>query len=337
MHVLVTGGAGYIGTHIIIELLADGHGVVVADNLANSNPEALKRVAKITGKDVPFYKVDCTQEQPLGEVFAKHKIDAVIHLAALKAVGESVRQPLDYYRNNIDSLLVLCRVMDEFKVRRLVFSSSAVIYGDPSELPLRETSQAGGLTNPYAQTKAMAEQILHDVAAADPTWQISILRYFNPIGAHPSGLIGEDPNGKPNNLVPYVTQVAVGKLEKVMVFGNDYDTPDGTGVRDYLHVVDLAQGHVAALDHLPRPGWVEAYNLATGKGTSVLEIIRAVETASGKTVPYEIAARRPGDIAACYADPSKASRELGWKTAKTVEEACADAWRWQQQNPSGYA
>ena len=338
MKLLVTGGAGYIGTHTIIELYADGHEVVVADNLSNSSFEALRRVEQITGRKMPFYRIDVADRAALRKVFAEHRFDAAIHFAGLKAVGESVAQPLRYYRNNLDSSLTLCEVMQEFGVKQLIFSSSATVYADPEELPIKETSRAGvGITNPYGQTKWMIEQILRDLAASDPEWQITILRYFNPVGAHQSGLIGEDPNGKPNNLLPFVSQVAVGKLDKVMVFGNDYDTPDGTGVRDYIHVVDLARGHVAALNHPPQSGEVALYNLGTGRGVSVMEMIRAMEKASGKTIPYEVVARRPGDVAASYADPSKANRELGWKAEKTVEDACVDAWRWQSGNPNGYA
>ncbi len=340
MHVLVTGGAGYIGSHTLIELLAHGHHVTVVDNLGNSSQESLKRVEKITSQTIPFVHLDVCDKSALQQVFANNTFDAVIHFAGLKAVGESVRQPLSYYRNNIDSTLTLCEVMAASGVHKLIFSSSATVYGSAQELPLRETSPVGiGITNPYGQTKFMIEQILRDVAAADSTdssWQISLLRYFNPIGAHDSGLIGEDPSGIPNNLLPYVAQVAVGKLDKIHVFGNDYDTPDGTGLRDYIHVVDLARGHVAALEHLPQAGSAEAYNLGTGQGTSVLELIQAFETACGKPLPFEIDPRRSGDIASCYADASKAADKLGWKAEKSIADACADAWRWQSQNPNGY-
>ena len=335
MNVLVTGGAGYIGSHTIVELIAAGHNVIVVDNLCNSSREALERVEKITGKQVAFYEIDLQDSTRLHSVFDDTHIGAVIHFAGLKSVGESVREPLLYYRNNLDSTLSLCEVMQEKGVKKLIFSSSATVYGTPDELPLKETSRTGvGITNPYGQTKFMIEQILRDVVVSDPKWQIFLLRYFNPIGAHPSGLIGEDPNGIPNNLLPYVSQVAAGKRDKVSVFGNDYDTPDGTGIRDYIHVTDLAAGHVAALNHL-QPG-IGVYNLGTGKGASVLEVIRAFENACGKNIPYEIAARRPGDVASCYADCSKAVKELGWHAEKTLDDACCDAWRWQSHNPNGY-
>lgn len=334
MKLLVTGGAGYIGSHTIIELDQQGHEVVVVDNLANSSRGALKRVEQIIGKPVTFVELDLCDTNELSKVFEQYDFDGVIHFAGLKAVGESVAQPLRYYRNNIDSTLSLCECMQKAGVKRLIFSSSATVYGTPSELPLKETSRVGtGITNPYGQTKFMIEQMLRDVAAADDSWNITLLRYFNPIGAHESGLIGEDPNGLPNNLLPFVSQVAVGKLEKVRVFGEDYDTPDGTGVRDYIHVVDLAKGHVAALTS--QPG-VHTYNLGTGKGVSVLEMITAFEQASGKDIAYEVVARRPGDIASCYADASLAASELGWKAEKTIEDACRDAWNWQSNNPNGY-
>lgn len=337
MNVIVTGGAGYIGSHVLIELHNAGHNAVVFDNYANSTPESLKRVAKIIGQEVPLENVDCCDKSALDELFTKYKPDAVIHLAGLKAVGESVEKPLWYYRNNIDSTLSLLEVMSKHNVKKLVFSSSATVYGDPSELPLKETSSTGvGITNPYGATKYMIERICSDLVISDPTWAISALRYFNPIGAHESGLIGENPNGVPANILPYISQVAVGKRDKLKVFGDDYDTPDGTGVRDYLHIVDLAKGHIAALEHLNSTGKMEPYNLSTGKGTSVLELLHAFEKASGKEIPYEIVARRPGDIASAYADASKALNELGWKTEKTIEDACADAWRWQSQNPNGF-
>lgn len=335
MNIFVTGGAGYIGNHTVLELLNQGHNVTVADNLSNSSEEALRRVQKITGKPLAFHQLDICDKPALQQLFTNNHFDAVIHFAGLKAVGESVARPIAYYRNNIASTLALCEVMQESGVKKLIFSSSATVYGTPEELPLKETSRVGvGITNPYGQTKFMIEQILRDLVAADPNLQITILRYFNPIGAHESGLIGEDPNGIPNNLLPYVSQVAVGKLEKVRVFGDDYETPDGTGVRDYIHVVDLAHGHVAALEHLHKG--VEVYNLGTGTGVSVLEIIKAFEKVSGKTIPYEVVDRRPGDIAACYADCTKANRELGWKAERTLENACADGWRWQSKNPNGY-
>jgi len=338
VRVLVTGGAGYIGSHTAIELLAKGHEVVVVDNLVNSSEESLRRVEKITGQSIPFVQLDVCDGAALSQVFDDYPFDAVIHFAGLKAVGESVAKPLLYYRTNLDSTLTLCEVMAAHGIHRLIFSSSATVYGTPEELPLKETSEVGtGITNPYGQTKYIIENILRDLSASEPVWQISLLRYFNPIGAHESGLIGEDPQGIPNNLLPFVSQVAVGKRDKIHVFGNDYDTVDGTGVRDYIHVVDLARGHVAALEHMPAVGAAETYNLGTGQGTSVLELIKAFEQACGKDLPVEIEPRRPGDIASCYADVSKAAAELGWKAEKTIAEACADSWRWQSQNPDGYS
>jgi UDP-glucose 4-epimerase len=337
MNILLAGGAGYIGSHAVVELVQRGHEVVIVDNLSNSSATVLERIKRITGKDVPFYEVDCANKAALQKVFAEHHFDAVMHFAGLKAVGESVSQPLRYYRNNIDSTLILCELMQEYGVKKLIFSSSATVYSASEELPLRETSQAGvGISNPYGRSKYIIEQILHDLAAADPSWQITVLRYFNPIGAHESGLIGEDPNGRPNNLLPFIAQVAVGKLHELSVYGNDYDTPDGTGVRDYIHVVDLAKGHIAALEHDPLAGEVATYNLGTGQGVSVLEMIRAFEAASGKTIPYKIVPRRPGDITACYADCTKANQQLGWHAEKTLQQACADTWRWQSQNPDGF-
>jgi len=337
MTILVTGGAGYIGSHTIIELLSAGYKVVVVDNLSNSSQEALKRVSKITGQPIDFIKLDVTDKTALGKVFDSHGIDAVIHFAGLKSVGESVSKPLVYYRNNIDSTLTLCDVMRAKGVKKLIFSSSATVYGDPEELPLKETSRVGlGITNPYGQTKFMIEQVLKDLASADQNWQITSLRYFNPIGAHASGMIGEDPNGVPGNLLPFVSQVAVGKLEKLWVFGNDYETPDGTGVRDYIHVVDLAKGHLAALKQLDRQTGFDIYNLGSGQGTSVIQIIQAFESAAGRQIPYEVIERRPGDVAACYADVTKANRKLHWRTEKTIKDACIDAWRWQSKNPDGY-
>ena len=334
-NILLTGGAGYIGSHIAIELIKDGYSVAIADNLSNSSREAVKRLESITERSIPFYEIDVCDQQKLDEVFSNHQIDGVVHLAGLKSVGESVTQPISYYRNNIDSTLSLIEVMEKHGTKQLVFSSSATVYGDPSELPLTEESRVGaGITNPYGQTKYMIEQILRDVSIANPDMSITILRYFNPVGAHESGLIGEDPNGIPNNLLPFVSQVAVGKLSEVKVFGNDYDTVDGSGVRDYIHVVDLAKGHVAALKH-QRTG-VSVYNLGTGVGVSVLEIIKAFESASGATIPYTITERRAGDVASCYADATKAYRELNWKTKKTLHDACADSWRWQSNNPNGY-
>ncbi len=334
--ILVTGGAGYIGSHTLIELINNNFNVVVVDNLVNSSHESLRRVEQITGHEIPFVEADVRDQSVLDDIFTTYSIDSVIHFAGLKAVGESVAKPLEYYDNNLVSTLALLEAMRKHSVKQLVFSSSATVYGNPSELPLRETSTVGvGLTNPYGKTKYMIEQIIQDYCAADPAFEATILRYFNPIGAHQSGQIGEDPNGIPNNLLPYVAQVAVGKLQSVGVFGNDYDTPDGTGVRDYIHVVDLARGHVAALQHM-KDG-ANVYNLGTGSGTSVLEIIKAFSKACGRDLPYDIKPRRAGDIAACYADCSKAERELGWRAELSIEQACADSWRWQSQNPNGFS
>lgn len=339
MNILVTGGAGYIGTHTLIELIRSNETPLVldvVDNYSNSTPEAIKRVETIVGSDIEVHVIDLLDNDKLDSLFAAKSFDAVIHFAGLKAVGESVEKPLLYYRTNIDSSLNLLEVMEKHGVNKLVFSSSATVYGLPEELPLKETSRIGvGLTNPYGQTKYMIEQIIRDYSVAHPEFEATILRYFNPIGADASGTIGEDPQDTPNNLLPYVSQVAVGKREKVRVFGDDYDTPDGTGVRDYIHVVDLARGHTAALKH-SKPG-AHAYNLCTGKGTSVLELISAFEKAAGKKIPYEVVARRPGDIASCYASPEKANRELGWYAEKTIEDACEDSWRWQSQNPDGFS
>ena len=333
---LVTGGAGYIGSHTLIELINSNFEVVVIDNLANSSRESLRRVEQITGHEIPFVEADVRDQSVLDDIFTTYNIDSVIHFAGLKAVGESVAKPLEYYDNNLVSTLALLEAMRKYSVKQLVFSSSATVYGSPSELPLRENSTVGvGLTNPYGKTKYMIEQIIQDYCAANPAFEATILRYFNPIGAHQSGQIGEDPNGIPNNLLPYVAQVAVGKLQSVGVFGNDYDTPDGTGVRDYIHVVDLARGHVAALQHMK--AGANVYNLGTGSGTSVLEIIKAFSKACGRDLPYEIKPRRAGDIAACYADCSKAERELGWRAELSIEQACADSWRWQSQNPNGFS
>jgi len=333
---LVTGGAGYIGSHTLIELINNNFDVVVVDNLVNSSRESLRRIEQITGHEIPFIEADVRDQSALDDIFTTYSIDSVIHFAGLKAVGESVAKPLEYYDNNLVSTLALLEAMRKYSVKQLVFSSSATVYGSPSELPLRETSTVGvGLTNPYGKTKYMIEQIIQDYCTADPAFEATILRYFNPIGAHQSGQIGEDPNGIPNNLLPYVAQVAVGKLQSVGVFGNDYDTPDGTGVRDYIHVVDLARGHVAALQHMK--AGANVYNLGTGSGTSVLEIIKAFSKACGRDLPYEIKPRRAGDIAACYADCSKAERELGWRAELSVEQACADSWRWQSQNPNGFS
>ena len=335
MKLLVTGGAGYIGSHTVIELIAKGHDVVVIDNLSNSSKEALRRVEEITGKSVKFYEADVRNGSVLDDIFTADNIDAVIHFAGLKAVGESVEKPLMYYQNNLDSTLVLLEAMQRHGVKKLVFSSSATVYGDPERLPLTEDMPLSA-TNPYGQTKLMIEQILRDITIAESSWSTTSLRYFNPVGAHESGKIGEDPSGIPNNLLPFVSQVAVGRREQVNVFGDDYNTPDGTGVRDYIHVVDLARAHVAAIEHLDHPGEYKAYNIGTGEGVSVLELIRAFIETSGKNIPYTIVARRPGDIAACYADVSLANQELGWRAEYDIAKACADSWHWQSQNPKGY-
>ena len=331
MNVLVTGGAGYIASHTIIELLAAGHKPVMVDNFSNSSPEVLKKLRQITGQDIPFYELNVCDKSALEAVFTKHSFDAAIHFAGLKAVGESVKEPLRYYRNNLDSTLSLIEIMSAHDVKQLVFSSSATVYGDPQTIPVKETAPLHA-TNPYGQTKLIGEQMLRDLAKSDSSWQITLLRYFNPVGAHISGLIGEDPKDTPNNLMPYIAQVAVGKREKLSVFGDDYDTPDGTGVRDYLHVTDLALGHLKALEHTPKPGIVATYNLGTGKGTSVLEMIAAFERACGHKIPYEITSRRPGDIATCYADPTLAEHELSWKATKTLDDMCQDSWRWQSSS-----
>lgn len=334
MTVLVTGGAGFIGSHTCVELLQGGFEVVVADNLCNASEESLRRVEKITGKKLTFYPIDVRDRAALDGVFSAHKIDWVIHFAGLKAVGESVEKPLAYYDNNLISTLVLLEVMRAHHVKRIVFSSSATVYGEPERLPLDEGCRLS-TTNPYGTTKLMQERILQDVYASDHEWNVALLRYFNPVGAHESGLIGEDPKGIPNNLMPYVAQVASGKLKRIGVFGNDYPTPDGTGVRDYIHVVDLARGHVAAIRALREPG-VHIYNLGTGKGYSVLDMIHAFEKACGKTLPYEILPRRAGDVPACYASSEKAERELGWKAEYDLEKMCRDQWNWQKNNPNGY-
>ena len=326
--ILLTGGAGYIGSHTAVELLEAGYEVLCVDNCYNSSPDALKRVVKITGKTVKFYQDDILDADAMHRIFSENKIDAVIHFAGLKAVGESVSVPLKYYHNNISGTVVLCEAMQEAGVKRIVFSSSATVYGLPKSLPIREDFPLSA-TNPYGRTKLMIEEILRDVAVSDPEWSISILRYFNPVGAHKSGQIGESPRGIPNNLMPYIAQVATGKLAKLRVFGNDYPTPDGTGVRDYIHVTDLALGHLAALKRTLTKTGVDVYNLGTGNGYSVLQLLKAFEKASNKTIPYEIVERRPGDIAACYADPSKAKAELGWQATRGVDEMCEDVWRWQ--------
>ena len=335
MAILVTGGAGYIGSHTCVELLTAGYEIIVVDNFLNSKPEVLKRIQEITGKTFRFYEVDLLKQEKLDLVFAENKIEAVAHFAGLKAVGESVEFPLRYYHNNITGTLMLCEVMQKYRVKKLVFSSSATVYGVPERVPITEDFPLGA-TNPYGRTKLMIEKILGDLYRADREWSIALLRYFNPIGAHESGRIGEDPQGIPNNLMPYLTQVAVGKREKLRIFGNDYATHDGTGVRDYLHVVDLAKGHLRALEKVRETTGIEAYNLGTGIGYSVLDIVRSFMEATGQEIPYVITERRAGDIAKCYADPSKAWRELGWKAEKNLTEMCGDAWRWQKNNPQGY-
>ena len=342
MNILVTGGSGFIGSHTLIELIAEGHAVAVVDNLSNSNPEALRRVESITGQAVPFYKVDIRDREGLSRVFALHDFDCCIHFAGLKAVGESVVKPWEYYENNINGTLVLLDVMRRQGCKNIIFSSSATVYGNPAQIPITETCPKGHCTNPYGQTKSIVEEILMDMHTADVKtkdprpWNVVLLRYFNPIGAHASGLIGEDPNGIPNNLMPYITQVAVGKLDKLHVFGDDYATADGTGVRDYIHVVDLAKGHVKALKAIEENCGVAIYNLGTGRGYSVLELVHAFEKVSGVTIPYVVEERRPGDIVVCYSDPGKAKRELGWKAEYDIYDMCRDSWNWQKKNPNGY-
>ena len=337
MSILVTGGAGYIGSHTVVELQEAGYDVVVADNLSNSSKKSLQRVEKITGKPVTFYEVDILDRQGLEEMFEKEpEIDCCIHFAGLKAVGESVQKPWEYYYNNISGTLTLLDVMRKHNVKNMIFSSSATVYGNPAFIPITEECPKGEITNPYGQTKGMLEQILTDIQKADPEWNVILLRYFNPIGAHKSGLIGENPNGIPNNLMPYITQVAVGKLKELGVFGNDYDTPDGTGVRDYIHVVDLAKGHVKAIEKIRQNPGIEIYNLGTGVGYSVLDIVKNFEEASGVKIPYVIKPRRAGDIATCYSDASKAEKELGWKAEFGIRKMCEDSWRWQKNNPNGY-
>lgn len=335
MSILVTGGAGYIGSHTCLELLNAGYEIIVVDNLSNSSRVSIDRVQELTGKPISFYNVDLLEKDRLETVFRNHKIDAVIHFAGYKAVGESVRVPLRYYHNNVTGTLILCEVMQKFNVKRIVFSSSATVYSSADSRAISEDFTLGA-ANPYGRTKWMIEEILRDLYTSDPSWSISVLRYFNPVGAHSSGRIGEDPNGIPNNLMPYITQVAIGKLKSLNVFGGDYPTSDGTGVRDYIHVVDLALGHLKAIDKVMQTSGVEAYNLGTGKGYSVLEMVHAFEKAAGRKIPYTIVDRRPGDIAVCYADPSKAKRELGWVAERGIEEMCDDAWRWQFNNPNGY-
>ena len=336
MRILVTGGAGFIGSHTVVELQQAGYDVVVLDNLCNASEKVIPRVEAITGKKVPFYKADILDREALEEIFSKEQIDAVIHFAGLKAVGESVQKPWEYYENNIAGTLTLVDVMRKHGVKSIIFSSSATVYGNPAFVPITEECPKGQCTNPYGWTKSMLEQILTDIQKADPEWNVILLRYFNPIGAHKSGTIGENPNGIPNNLMPYIAKVAVGKLEKVHVFGNDYPTPDGTGVRDYIHVVDLARGHVCAIRKLETNCGLFICNLGTGKGYSVLDVIHAFSKACGKEIPYVIDPRRPGDIAECYADPTKAKNELGWVAEYGIEEMCADSWNWQKNNPDGY-
>ncbi len=336
MSILITGGCGYIGSHTCVELLQSGHDIVVLDNFYNSDKEALNRVKELSGKDFPFYECDIRDAEGLRTIFREHDIDVVIHFAGLKAVGESVRKPLEYFDNNVNGTLVLCDVMREFGCKRMVFSSSATVYGMNNPSPLNETMSVGAVTNPYGRTKYMIECILQDLCVSDPEWSVVLLRYFNPIGAHESGRIGEDPNGIPNNLMPYVSQVAIGKLQQLSVFGNDYDTHDGTGVRDYIHVVDLARGHVCAVDYARAHTGAEAINLGTGTGYSVLDLVNAFERVNGVKVPYIIAPRRPGDIDTCYSDPAKAKELLGWQAQFGIEDMCRDSWNWQSQNPQGY-
>lgn len=336
MAILVTGGAGFIGSHTVIELQQAGYDTVIVDNLCNSSKEAICRVEKITGKPVKFYETDILDREGLNEIFDQEDIECVIHFAGLKAVGESVEKPWEYYHNNISGSLILFDVMRKHGVKNMIFSSSATVYGKPAFVPITEECPMGEITNPYGQTKAMLEKILTDIQKADAEWNVILLRYFNPIGAHKSGLIGENPNGIPNNLMPYITQVAIGKLKELGVFGNDYDTPDGTGVRDYIHVVDLAKGHVKAIEKIRQNPGLEIYNLGTGKGYSVLDIVKNFEEASGVNIPYRIKPRRAGDIDACYADASKAERELGWKAEYGIKEMCEDSWRWQKNNPNGF-
>lgn len=336
MNILLTGGAGYIGSHTIIELDKAGHSVVVVDNFVNSQPEALRRVSKIIGKEIPFVEADVRDREAMDKVFTENKIDAVINFAGLKAVGESVAKPLEYYENNMNGVFVLVDVMRKHGCKNIIFSSSATVYGDPAIIPITEECPKGVCTNPYGWTKSMLEQVLIDVQKADPEWNVVLLRYFNPIGAHESGTIGENPNGIPNNLMPYITQTAVGKRKELGIFGNDYDTPDGTGVRDYIHVCDLASGHVAALKAITENKGLAIYNLGTGHGYSVLDVVNAFKKVNGVDVPYVIKPRRPGDIATCYCNPAKAKAELGWEARHGIEDMCRDSWNWQKNNPNGY-
>ncbi|AYA77610.1 UDP-glucose 4-epimerase GalE [Bacillus sp. Y1] len=335
MSILVTGGAGYIGSHTCVELLNEGNEIVIVDNFINSKLESLKRIEEITGKDFKVYYIDLLDEKAVDKVFVENEIEAVIHFAGLKAVGESVNVPLSYYHNNITSTVILCKVMEKYGVKKLVFSSSATVYGIPESVPIKENASLWAM-NPYGRTKLMIEEILRDLYESNKSWSIALLRYFNPIGAHESGLIGEDPNGIPNNLMPFITQVAVGKLKELSVFGNNYPTKDGTGVRDYIHVVDLAKGHLKAVERVKERNGIDAYNLGTGNGYSVIEMIQAFENASEVQVPYRIVEPRTGDVAACFADPTKAKNELKWQAEKGIEDMCIDAWRWQQSHPNGY-
>jgi len=336
MKILVTGGAGYIGSHTVLELLEQNHEVIVIDNFTNSKPEAVKRLKQISGRDFPFYEMDICDNQKLDRVFKEHNIDCVIHFAGLKAVGESVGKPLEYYKNNLNSTIILCEKMAKYCVNKIIFSSSATVYSTENEMPLTEDSHTGGCTNPYGWTKFMCEQIITDAVNANENWSAVLLRYFNPIGAHKSGRIGEDPQDIPNNLMPFIAQTAVGRLPYLKVYGDDYDTPDGTGIRDYIHVVDLATGHAAAVEYIDTHTGVGIFNLGTGKGVSVLELAAAFEEASGVKIQKKIVSRRPGDIAACYASTDKAKKELNWEAVKTLEDGCADSWRWQKNNPNGY-
>ena len=337
MNVLVTGGAGYIGSHTCVELLERGYGVVVADNLVNSSAKSLERVQQITGKSLDFYEIDVRDRAALDRIFEKHDINCAIHFAGLKAVGESVAMPLEYYDNNLNSTITLCRAMKDHGVKNIVFSSSATVYSGDNEMPLKESSRTGMCTNPYGWTKYMSEQILRDTAFADEEWSIALLRYFNPIGAHSSGLIGEDPRGIPNNLMPFISQVAVGRRDHLNVFGNDYDTHDGTGVRDYIHVVDLARGHVCAIEYMQKHKGENVFNLGTGMGYSVLDMVKAFERVTGIKIPYEIVARRPGDLATVYSSPDKSAELLGWKAQYNLDDMCRDTWAWQSKNPMGFA
>ena len=336
MSILITGGCGYIGSHTCIEMLKAGFDIVVLDNYYNAKPEALRRVKELAGRDFPFYECDIRDAEGLRKIFKAHDIEAVIHFAGLKAVGESVSKPLTYYDNNVSGTVVLCQVMAEAGCKRMVFSSSATVYGMNNPSPLREDMPTGAVTNPYGRTKYIIEEILRDTCVSDPAWSAVLLRYFNPIGAHESGMIGEDPRGIPNNLMPYITQVAIGRREKLSIYGNDYPTPDGTGVRDYIHVVDLAKGHVAAVKYVVSGQGCEVFNLGTGIGYSVLDMVHAFEKANGVKVPYQIVGRRPGDLPTCYADPAKSERVLGWKAEKNLEDMCRDSWNWQSKNPMGY-